>query len=495
MSTFPLDLLPEGIRDAISAQSAMGDYPIEAVGPAALAVVSFATQALANVEALHTPGVSYPLSNLFMILARSGDAKSSLFSALMRGVYQWQDRQLEIYNEEVIAYQTDKKLWESEKVKAEKSGDRDSMIRLGQNAPRLPLDPRNVLSKTTTNGIFSTLERGWPSMGLFTSEGGSLLAGHSLRKDNSPAEFASAMTLLWDGAAIDRTTGEVTMRLRGRRMAGLVMVQPEVATAFLADPILKTQGLHARFLISTPPPWIPGEVDFTSTTNADRLKRLSDKLTPFATQVGALLSHKLELHGDDKRELRPVTIGWDDDAKRHLGDWYNTVALKWRREETETFFGRALEHAQRLAGALALFSNYQALTHSLDRGSSVDDTLDYWRTYQTPVIPAIDLSVAKAATALVEWFAAQLLAIDLPATDERDTRQAVHIDRILKFMGKAGEPVSVRQIARGPMQRVDASVRDGVLDAMVRDEHIEAIEVRKCAASVTIMYKIKGDIK
>lgn len=491
MTTFPIELLPASLRDAIKAQAAMGGYPIEAIAPAALAVTSFATQALANVEALHTPGKTFPLSNLFLILARSGDAKSSQFAQLMRGIHAWQDRQLEVFDRETQAYQVAKTVHDRNTTKAEKAGDETALLALKASPPIRPCDPRNILSKSTTNGIYATLERGWPTLGLFTSEGGAFLGGHSLRAENSPAEFASMMTLLWDGDAIDRTTGDVTMRLKGRRMAGLIMVQAEVASEFLNNPILKTQGLHARFLIATPPAYVPPLADFVSDEEAERKRGLARKIEPFNRRVEDLLSHPLRTFGADNRELRPMTIGYTLPARQHLQDWFNGVARRWRMEETETFFGRALEHAQRLAGAMAIYEEWHNVKRQLDADASIDDKLDYWSERSRRILPIIDRAHVEAATAIVEWFARQLLSLDVPIADARDTRHAVHIDRVMKYLQKRKEPASVRDIARNPMQRIDSHVRAAVLQSMVDDEYIRMVEVTSGAGAKTVMYQVK----
>ncbi|MDH7971068.1 DUF3987 domain-containing protein [Sphingomonas sp. AR_OL41] len=477
MSKFPIETLPAIIRDAIEGQAAMGDYPIEAIAPCALAVISFATQALANVDSLHTVGKSFPLSGLFMVLAKSGEAKSTLFDKLMVGVTRWQDAALENYDSKMIEYQVDRKIWDAERVKAEKASDKEAMMRLAENEPRLPADPRNTLTKATTNGIYSTLEKGWPTLGLFTSEGGSMLAGHSLRKENSPAEFASMMTLMWDGAPIDRTTGDITLRLRGRRLAGLLLVQPSVATSFLNDPILKTQGIHARFLIASPPAWPGQELDITSDTEKTRKKRIEDtKIAPFNARVEALLSQPLSLHGSSHRELRPPVIGFDMDACKHFEDWYNTKALKWRREETETFFARALEHAQRIAGMLSVFERWHDLKLNV-LAQDIDERLDNARERARSISPVIGIDNARAATAIVEWYADQLRNLDVPVGDDRDTRQAHYVDKVLAFMKKEGAPVSARDIRRGALQRIDIKVRDSVIETMLRDEYITAQEI------------------
>jgi hypothetical protein len=454
MSPFPLDLLPQSLQQAIAAQVTMANYPVEAVGTAALAVVSHAAQALHNVDCLHTPGVTYPLCQLFMVLARSGDAKSSLFERFMAGIRRWQARQRIVYDGELAIYNVDRKLWDANKVKAEKAGKRDELLGLQRAIPRLPRNPDNVLSKSTGNGLFRTLETGWPALGIFTGEGGSFLGGHSLRTENSPVEFASILTTLWDGGTIDRTTGEVTMRLPGRRLSGLIMAQQEVAEGFLTNPLLKAHGVHARFLIVNPPPWQPHDADFMDATKAAQRQRLESKMEDFHATIERMLSALLPTAAFDDRVLEPPTIYWSPDATAHMERWNNTVALPWRREHNEPFFNRAFEHACRLAGVLAVFD---------EQGK-------------------IELDVALAATALVEFYADQLRGLDLGVGDSRNSDEAPYVDKLAAWFRKQTGPVTMREISRtGPnaFRKLNSAKREGILKAMERDEYIAAVEVTK----------------
>ncbi|WP_188823977.1 DUF3987 domain-containing protein, partial [Novosphingobium indicum] len=400
MCDFPLELLPDTVQRAISAQVSTAKYPVEAVGTAALAVICHAAQGLRNIDSLHTTGGSYPLSEFFMVLARSGDAKSSVFQSFMNGIIRWQDRQRLVYDEDIIDYIALKKVWDRDCRKAEKDGCADQFRSLERERPVKPLNPDNVLSKATTNGIFRTLETGWPALGIFTGEGGSLLGGHSLRAENSPTEFASMLTTVWDGGTVDRSTGEVTVRLPGRRISALIMVQPEVAEAFLADPKLKPHGIHARFLIVSPPAWSPPQANFLDDVDLGRKARLEEAMECFHDRIDWLLSRDLPVSEFDRSKLEPPILYWSKDAKAHMQEWFNSTCISWRNDGNP-FFNRAFEHACRLAGALTVFAN---------------------DTY-------VPLALAKAGTALVEFYADQLRGLDIGTPDVRHSDEGPIIQK------------------------------------------------------------------
>lgn len=473
---FPIDLIPARARDAIEAQAAIGNYPIESVGTAALAIMSHVAQGLYNVDSLQRPGVTYPLSQLFMILSPSGDAKSSIYKALMTGVHRYQATMGDIHENDMVDYRIDMRAYEKRRaaVEKDKEATREDRLDVERSKPLLPRSPWNTPSKITTNGIFQTLQEGMPTFGLFTGEGGSLLAGHSLRKENAPAEFASAITTLWDGDTVDRTTGDVTMRLRGRRLSGLIMVQPEVASAFLNDPTLKVHGIHARFFIVAPELWEPLDLDFNDPVEQRRRERLVSRLDAFTDRIEDLLGEILPTAERDYRELTPPTIGWSQQAAQHMRG-FQTRALKMRGEE-ETFFKRTFEHACRMAAVLAVFEGRHNPLRRVLPGEN-DVTLE------------IGIDEAKAATALVEFYAEQWRKLDVHSADDRDTRLAGYIERVTKFMRIANKPVTMRELSRNPLQRIDIKVREQVLDSMMRDQLIVAEEIENGTAK-TMMWKL-----
>lgn len=476
---FPLELIPARARDAIEAQAAIGNYPIESVGTAALAIMSHAAQGLYNVDSLQRPGVTYPLSQLFMILSPSGDAKSSIYKALMAGVSRWQTRMGELYEDEMIDYAVDLRHYERRKaaVEKDKEATREDRLDVERSKPLRPRSPWNTPSKTTTNGIFQTLQDGYPTFGLFTGEGGSLLAGHSLRKENAPAEFASALTTLWDGDTVDRTTGDVTMRLRGRRLSGLIMVQPEVASAFLNDPTLKVHGIHARFCLVQPDLWQPLDLDFTDEAEQARRDKLVGRLDAFNSRIEAMLDDIMTTSERDYRELTPSTIGWSDAARAHMRK-FQTRALELRGEE-ETFFKRVFEHACRMAGVLAVFEGRRIASPATRLPLDMDN----------PTNIEISVEDAIAATALVEFYANEWRKLDVGVVDERDARLAGYIERVMKFLRAREVPASMRDLSRNPLQRVDLKVREQVMDQMLRDGLVEAAETEN-GTTKTITWKL-----
>lgn len=461
MSTFPIDLMPPKAKEAITAQAALGNYPVESVATAAMAIMSFAAQGLRNVVDPSQEGHCYPLSQLYMVLAGSGDAKSSVYRNLMAGVNRWQEAGEKQYEDAMALYAIDKALHDRQVKKAERdpANARALLHALSKSVPRRPRSRRNTGSKITTNAIIKTLDEGWSTYGLFSDEGGSILGGHSLKAENSPVEFASALTMLWDRGAADRATGEITVTLRGRRFSGLIMVQPTVARDFLQNRTFAEQGIHARFNIVQSAKWQPLAEDHTDPAVLARRRNLKSRVVGFNNRIEELLSEALPFAPNSDCVLDPLPLDWSHEASKEAVSLIKSW-VEARGDRTETFWFRFWEHVCRTAGVLAVFEGEEVIT----------------------------LPILKAAWALALFYADQWTNLDLEVGNERDTKDAPYVEKILKAL-KARGPMTDRDLARGVVQRLDSDVRRRVLTHMVNDERLTVTEVVN-GTRKTLMYAV-----
>ncbi|MBD8734914.1 DUF3987 domain-containing protein [Sphingomonas sp. CFBP 13706] len=443
---FPIDVLPLATQDAIRAQAEIGNYPLESVGTAAMAIMSFAAQGMADVADPSQDDRAYPLSQLYMTLIPSGDAKSSIYGKLMAGVARWHKSEALKYDDEVIVYNVALQTYDRDRKTAQKAGNDQLVLALDRNKPQPPRHRFNTPSKTTTNGIIKTLQDGWPTYGLFSDEGGSVLAGHSMRAENSPVEFASTITMLYDRGAADRTTGEVSVRLSGCRLAGLIMVQPDVAREFLQNRVFASQGIHARFNIVQSEKWERKAIDFADPAVKARQAALARRIDTFTNRIEAMLSEPLPCDPDQPFVLTPPVIGWNYAAQLE-GVKINAECIRRADLQDETYWKRLFEHVCRTAGVLAAFEGEANIT----------------------------VDILKAAWALVQFYADQWKNLDLEVGSERDTTHAIYVEKVMKALRLKG-PTTARDISRHVLRGVNSDVRDKVLAGMAKDGLIEAYE-------------------
>ena len=148
-------------------------------------------------------------------------------------------------------------VWEAEKkkIEADRKATRDArkiMLEDLRSAPVAPLYPFLTAPEPTIEGLIKAMPRALGSLGLFSAEGGQFVGGHGMSTDNR-LKTAAALSSMWDGDTIKRIrAGDGVSILKGRRLSLHIMIQPDVATGFLADPLLRDQGLLSRILVAAP---------------------------------------------------------------------------------------------------------------------------------------------------------------------------------------------------------------------------------------------------
>ena len=258
---YPLDALPAAIRGAVEEVHDAVQAPAEMVASSALAVASLAAQSLADVSRSRTlPG---PCSLYFLTVAESGDRKSTVDRLMGRAVHAFQDEQRDAARLTLAAHTADVASWEAKRDAttdrmngdAKKGnaidGHRADLAQIEGEKPQSPRVPRLTYEDVTSEKLGKSLAMEWPSGGIFSSEGGAVLGGHSMGKDAIGRTLA-LLNKLWDGAPhiVDRATAP-SFAVRGARMTISLQVQPHVLADFLDRDrgMSRGSGFLARFLV------------------------------------------------------------------------------------------------------------------------------------------------------------------------------------------------------------------------------------------------------
>jgi len=246
---FPIDALGSILKSAAEAIQDKTQAPLALSSQSVLAAATLAVQGHSNVEMPN--GQIRPISNFLMTVAATGERKSSCDFEALRPIKIRENSLREGYTTQYAEYEKQKEAWDFARnaAKGKAKGNYETFKRLLDvigSPPALPLHPALTFSDATIEGACKLMGQGQPSMGMFSTEGGSFIGGHGMSEDHK-IKTASTLSRLWDGDTVDRVrAGDGASFLVGRRLTVHLMAQPDVAAILLSDTALKSQG----FLLS-----------------------------------------------------------------------------------------------------------------------------------------------------------------------------------------------------------------------------------------------------
>ena len=254
---FPVDALGDVLAPAARAIHDRVQAPLAMCGQSVLAAATLVVQAHADVQ-LPTLQVK-PLTNFFLTVAATGERKTSVDREALSPVRTRENALRETLDAERRDYDNSQLAWDKAREAAVKNGKgnradiKAALDKLGP-PPLPPLEPLLTCPEPTYEGLCKLFAVGWPSVGIFASEGGQFIGGHGMSED-AKLRTVAGLSSAWDGEHIKRVRGgDGTVVLPGRRLAIHLMAQPDVASTLLDDRLLADQGILSRFLATAPEP-------------------------------------------------------------------------------------------------------------------------------------------------------------------------------------------------------------------------------------------------
>jgi putative DNA primase/helicase len=481
---YPLDALPSAIRGAVEEVHDAVQAPAEMVASSALAVASLAAQSLADVSRSRTlPG---PCSLYFLTVAESGDRKSTVDRLMGRAVHAFQDEQRDAARLTLAAHAADLAAWEAKRdattdkmsgdAKGGKSidGHRADLAQIEGEKPRDPRVPRLTYEDVTSEKLGKALATEWPSGGIFSSEGGAVLGGHSMGKDAIGRTLA-LLNKLWDGAPhiVDRATAP-SFAVRGARMTISLQVQPHVLADFLDRDrgMSRGSGFLARFLVSQP----------MSLQGTRLYKEPGDmpELGTFSARITELLNDLPQV--DPDRGLVLPLLDFTPEAKALWVDSYNAVESELTSggdfASIRDAASKAADNIARLAAVLHVFE-YGARGPISAQSVEAARRIVLWHAYSARALLApftLSREAANAAT-LDRWL---IDRAKMEGTDEfrartllnggpNGTRKKDDLDAALEVLAAHGR-VRVVQIGKRRSVKINPALLDGTAEAMSDDD-------------------------
>jgi hypothetical protein len=477
---YPLDALPAAIRGAVEEVQEAVQAPAEMVASSALAVVSLAAQSLADVSRSRTlPG---PCSLYFLTVAESGDRISTVDRLMGRAIHEFQDAQRNASKTAIASHAADMAAWEAERdatsgkmssdAKGGKSidGHRADLAQIEGKKPLLPRIPRLIYEDVTQERLGRALATEWPSGGIFSSEGGAVLGGHSMGKD-SIARTLALLNKLWDGAphVVDRATA-ASFSVRGARMTISLQVQPHVLADFLDRDrgMSRGSGFLARFLISQP-------MSLQGTRSYKEPGEMPN-LGAFTARIAELLSDVPQI--DPDRGLVLPMLDFTAEAKAHWISSYN--AIESELASTGDFASirdaasKAADNIARMAAVMHIFEYGPRGPISLQAVEAASRIV-LWHAYSARALLApftLSKEAANAAT-LDRWLIDRCIMEGVDGFSTRTllqsgpngTRKREDFDAAIEVLAAHGR-VRVAQLGRRRIIKVNPALLDGTAEAM-----------------------------
>lgn len=358
-------------------------YPAEALGPilgrAAMAIASkvqvpeaIAAQSVlaaaslvaqAHADVLLPYGQTRPLSLYLVTVAGSGDRKSTADNEALWPVRKREralrgecDRDWQEWSVVHSAWSAEKR-----KIESDRKLDFDSrkalLAALGWEPVR-PLHPFLTAPDPTVEGLVKAWVHSPAALGIFTAEGGQFVGGHGMSLDHR-LKTAATFSEIWDGRPIKRIRAMdgVTM-LPGRRLSMHLMVQPDAAAQFLADPLLRDQGFLSRLLVAAPET-VVGTRLYRETKPEDEAA-----IKAYGARLLSIMEAPWPLAAGQQNELEPRVLTMSERAEAAWRAFHDHVETQCAPGEglvpIRDFAAKAAEHAARIAGVLTVVDDINA---------------------------------------------------------------------------------------------------------------------------------------
>lgn len=419
---YPIDALPEIIRNAILAAAEYVQAPLAMAAQCVLASISFLAQGKVNAPR-ETNREGMPCSLFFLTEGGSGVRKSSCQKLVELPIREHERQQIDEYKKSLQDWNARSKTIESKEF-----------AQWALDNPQ-PTDPTSIFSDITIETLTKFYIKGVvKNASLSSDEAGQFFDGHTMKGDTAKSALGAFTKLFDDGyCQRNRASSDDNGTAYDVRLTFNLLGQRAVLAGALNDPTLRGQGFLPRFIL-TAPESIAGQRTHTIEFRKKLKNSHNDpRLTKFWSRCRDILKDELPVLLNDSGEVPyfPV-MQLSNEAELLELDFYNECEILQgsgkQFEFMQPFASRANELARRLGAVLAYFENKSE----------------------------IDSEIMQAACAVIrhslsEWFRYS----DIEVADESDSEKLIKYlltkckkektDRLQKTIAMKGAPLQIRK--------------------------------------------------
>jgi putative DNA primase/helicase len=373
LEPYPLDALPATIRAAVIEVQGFTKAPIAMVALSAMSALSLAIQAQVDIGRAH--GLTGPCSLFGLVIADSGERKSTCDGKFTNSIREYEAQQVEIAKPLMRAYQAAIGAWE-----AKRNGIKDKIRHLAKDSkptqeyeerlrdlenhePIKPRVPRLIYADATPEALTHSLYKNWPSGGVVSAEAGSVLGAHGMGSESVMRNLAM-FNQLWDGnpLTIDRRTSE-SYTVRGARLTIALQVQEATLRDFLerSGTLARGTGFLARFLLAWPES-TQGYRAFTEPPES------WPAMEAFNQRIARILNLALPLSANGSSS--PAMLTLSPDAKAAWIAYHDAIECELKNSgelyDVRDVAAKSADNAARIAALFHVFESNQSSEVGID---------------------------------------------------------------------------------------------------------------------------------
>ena len=258
---FPLDALPDFIRDYVKAVADHSQTSPDMAAVISLGVLAVCLQGKYEIES--PSGFSEPLSLYMAVIAAPGERKSSVMRAMTKALYDYERDYNKARAEEIQENRRSRQRLERQisslRKSLERSYDRETELELMQLEDQLAGTPelkpvRFFADDCSSEALTSLMADNGGIFSVISAEGGifDIMAGRYSQRANIDVWLKGHCG---DTIRVDRMTREAES-IEHPSLSAILSIQPSVLEEIMSNSTMSGRGLLARFLYASPPSMI-----------------------------------------------------------------------------------------------------------------------------------------------------------------------------------------------------------------------------------------------